>query len=524
MATASSALVTMLVLSAAGLLPTLALAGLRLVTLPLAPLAGAVLAGLAATCLVACGGSFLAWFTVLGVVAAIGVVAMWIVWPARRPPWSRGDLGQAGRMVGSRVVWVLGAAGVVGACIWSLRGLSTPTVGFDARALWLLRAGWFFDSHRQVLIEFKSLDIPLVQSSYPPLVSAAAALARAVTGNTSLRLGVVVVALLNTCALFVATLALLDAGQTVVRRLLAPSQAAGEARRTVTWEGGRWSGVAKLIPPVAAAAAAVLLVFVAFGITEPFMTNGYADPLWSLAAVGAIAWGLQLPVIRLNQGVAAVMVLVAGMTKNEGFATACALIVLLAVRAMANLPPGARRGRWWQPVLVALGELALIGAWPVLMRGIHARGVTSSHSPVSEWPSRARATYDWMAPYLHVLVLAVPLALVAGVALGRVRRGGGLGNDLWAWAALASGLFAIGGAFVTGTPSIVDWLETTVHRVTEFGALAGWWILAMWALSSSSAPLAAPLDRARLAAVSKETAEDQLEREEVAPSVDLPVP
>jgi len=335
---------------------------------------------------------------------------------------------------------------------------------------------------------------------------------------------VVVVALINTCALLVATLALLDAGQTVVRRLLSPSEAAGGTGRLVSWEGERWSRVAALVPQVVAAAAAVLLVFVAFGITEPFMTNGYADPLWSLAAVGAIAWGLQLPVTHVNQGVAAVMVLVAGMTKNEGFATACALIVLLAARAIANLPRGARRSRWWQPVLVALGELVLIGAWPVLMRVIHARGVTSSYSPVSDWPGRARATFDWMAPYLHVLVLAGPVALVAGVALGRVRRGGGLGNDLWAWAALASGLFVIGATFVTGTPSIVDWLETTVHRVTEFAALSGWWILATWALSSSSAPLAARLDRTRrLAAVAKEPAGDQSEREEVAPLVDLPL-
>ncbi len=39
---------------------------------------------------------------------------------------------------------------------------------------------------------------------------------------------------------------------------------------------------------------AVLLVVVAAGVTEPFLTNGYADPLWSLAAVGAVAFGLQL--------------------------------------------------------------------------------------------------------------------------------------------------------------------------------------------------------------------------------------
>ena len=523
MATALPALATMLVLSATGLLPSLALAGPRLVALPLAPLAGATLAALAATCLVGCGGSFLVWFTVLAVVAAIGVVAMWIIWPDRRPLRSGGDVRTAGRTVGCRVVWVLGVAGVVGACIWNLRGLATPTVGFDARAVWLLRAGWFFDSHRQVLIEFKSLDIPLVQSTYPPLVSAVAALARAVTGNASLRLGVVVVALLNTCALLVATLALLDAGQTVVRRLLSRPEASARRGRLVSREGGRWSGVAALAPPVVAAAAAVLLVFVAFGITEPFMTNGYADPLWSLAAVAAIAWGLQLPVTRVNQGVAAAMVLVAGMTKNEGFATACALIVLLAARAMANLPREARRSRWWQPVVVALAELMLIGAWPVLMRVIDARGITSSYSSISAWPGRARATYDWTAPYLHVLVLAVPVALVAGVALGRVRRRGGLGNDLWAWAALACGLVAIGASFVTGTPSIVDWLETTVHRVTEFGALSGWWILAMWALSSASAPLAARLDRTRPAAVSKQATGDQPEREQVAPLVDLPL-
>src|ERR1700683_4920450 len=126
MATALPALATMLVLSATGLLPSLALAGPRLVALPLAPLAGATLAALAATCLVGCGGSFLVWFTVVAVVAAIGVVAMWIIWPDRRPLWSGGDDRTAGSTGGRRVVWVLGVAGVVGACIWNLRGLATP--------------------------------------------------------------------------------------------------------------------------------------------------------------------------------------------------------------------------------------------------------------------------------------------------------------------------------------------------------------------------------------------------------------
>jgi hypothetical protein len=93
-----------------------------------------------------------------------------------------------------------------------------------------------------------------------------------------------------------------------------------------------------------------------------------------------------------------------------------------------------------------------------------------------------------MAPYLHVLVLAAPIAVVGGLVLSRVRRAGGVGNDWWSWVALAGGLTAIGGALVTGVGAIEPWLETTVHRVTEFAALAGWWIVAMWAVVAAGAP------------------------------------
>jgi hypothetical protein len=96
-----------------------------------------------------------------------------------------------------------------------------------------------------------------------------------------------------------------------------------------------------------------------------------------------------------------------------------------------------------------------------------------------------------MTPYLHVIVLAAPLAVIGGLALSRVRRRGGLANDLWAWAGLACGLLAVGGAFITGTGAIKPWLESTVHRVTEFSALTGWWIVAMWAVVASGVPAAA---------------------------------
>ena len=65
-----------------------------------------------------------------------------------------------------------------------------------------------------------------------------------------------------------------------------------------------------------------------------------------------------------------------------------------------------------------------------------------------------------------------------------------MANEWWAWAGLACGLLAVGGAFVAGTGAIKPWLETTVHRVTEFSALTGWWIVAMWAVVASGVPAA----------------------------------
>ncbi len=522
MATVPAALVTMLVLLAAGVFPALALAGLRVVALVLAPLAGAVVAALAATCFVAWGWTFFGWFVLMAVAGVAVVTGVWARWPERRP-WTATERPYSGLPRWSRLVWLLGVAGIVAACVWSLRALGTPTVGFDARAVWLMRAGWFLEPHRQLLIDFKSVDIPLVQTPYPPLVSAVPAVAQRITGNTSMRLGVVVIALLNTCALVAATLAVLDAGRTVAARL--STAFGGPEQRTGTGPHAPSAPMraVALAPVVVAAVAAVLLVLIAFGINEPFMTNGYADPIWSLAAVGSLAYGLQLPVIRANQGVAAVLVLVAGLSKNEGLATASALIVLIALRTLASQPGEEPRRRWWRPVLVAVVELAAIGSWPALMHYIHARGVTSTHSPFRDWWGRARATYDWMTPYLHILVLAVPLAIIGGLVLGRVRRTGGLGNDWWGWAGMTSGLAAIAAAFITGSVGIVPWLESTVHRVTEFPALAAWWIVAVWAVVASAAPAAVMADDRRADAPSEAGEEPEPDHDRVVSSVGAPV-
>lgn len=536
MSTVPAALVTVLVLFAAGAFPAVALAGPRAVTVVLAPLAGSVMAGLAATCFMEWGWSFIGWFVVLAVIVVLVVIAAWVVWPDRRPrlllpvgsdggPWCR-------------AMWVVGAFCVLGACAWSLRALATPTVGFDARAIWLLRGAWFIGSHRQLLIDFRSPDVPLIQTPYPPLVSAAVALAMRLTGNSSPRLGVVVVALLNSCALVVATLALLDAGRTVTRRLRLSSTAQeGAAPREERKMSGvgiasrEHSGLAfvlSLAPMIVAVVTSVTLVFITFGITEPFFTNGYADPIWSLTAVGAVAYGMQLPTTALNRGTAVVLVLVAGLSKNEGVVIASGLAILIAARVLFSQFREDRRRQWWRPVATVVAELCVIGSWPAVMRQIHARGLASSHSPVRDWSMRARVTYDWMAPYLHVLVLATPIAVLGGLALSRVRRAGGLGSDWWAWAGLSGGLFAIGGTFVVGASRIVDLLEGTAHRVTEFPALAAWWIIAMWAITTSATPALAVADRHRVtesstSAESESELEPEPEPERLSSSLDLPV-
>ncbi len=91
-----------------------------------------------------------------------------------------------------------------------------------------------------------------------------------------------------------------------------------------------------------------------------------------------------------------------------------------------------------------------------------------------------------MSPYLHVLVLAVPLAVVGGLVLSGVRRRVGVGNDLWAWAALATGLVAVGAVLVASTSPIGPWILSTVHRITEYPILQGWWIVGVWAVVAAA--------------------------------------
>jgi hypothetical protein len=488
MSTVPAAIVALLVLSAVGVLPVLALIGVRWIAIPLTPLAGGIVAAVAATTYVAAGGAFMAWFVGEGVLVAAAVMVFWGARPQRRP-WRRDVRRQDRHGTAHRWFGIGGAVAIAAASAWCLRGLATPTVGFDARALWLMRPGWFLESHHQLLTNLRIPNLVLIQSAYPPLVSATTAVGWSVTGNHSDRLGVVVIAILNTCALAVAAFALVELGRRFAVRLSASHSAAFRGAHS---EGVAAEGTLPMAPMVVGVVAAVLLVFVAFGIAEPFMTNGYADPIWSLAAVGAVAYGLQMELGPVQQGTALLLVLVAGLSKDEGEATAVAIIAIIALRSLLALVRAGRRRQWWQPVALGAAELAVVAWWPLLMRIDHARGATLARSPMGAWAGRVSGSYHGLAPYLHVLVLAAPLAAVGGLFLSRVRRASGVANDWWGWAGLAAGILAVGGAFVTGTGALGPWLLSTVHRVTEFPALMGWWIIAVWAVVASGASVAAP--------------------------------
>ena len=500
MNTAFATVVALLALGGAGFVPVAGAVGARWVVVPLAPLGGAVLAAVAATASLSFGGALASWFVGLAVVAALVVFAIWVTRP-ELGPWAGAPVRRRTGRRRHRLVGVVGFLAVVVSCAWCLRGLRSPTVGFDARALWVMRPGWFLQSHAQLLIDMKSRGLVLTQSAYPPLVSASVAVAWHVTGVHTARLGVTTVAVLNICVLAAAALAVVECGRDAALRLARGSDDtsalsegsgdAGSAEGAVGDRPIRGGGVVvdrrpPWTPMVVGVVAGVLLVFVAAGVTEPFLTNGYADPIWSLAAVGAVAFGLQSRSQRSTRAAAAVLILVAGLSKNEGFVTALALVGLVAARSIGW--EGVRAGwrRWVVPVGTAAAELVLLVWWPLLMHVIDARGATSTFSASTDLGSRTTAVVHGMSPYLHVLVLALPLSIVGGLALTSARRRAGVGNDVWAWLALAVGLVAVGAALVTGSGAILPWIRSTVHRITEFPILEGWWIIGVWAVVAGS--------------------------------------
>ena len=111
-----------------------------------------------------------------------------------------------------------GAAVVLAATAWSLVALRAPTVGFDARTIWMVHAVWFADGHQAALAALRNQAIPFAHPSYPPLVGGSVAVSWLVTGDHDYRLGVVIVALLDAGALAAAAWVAVEVGRRVAGR------------------------------------------------------------------------------------------------------------------------------------------------------------------------------------------------------------------------------------------------------------------------------------------------------------------
>jgi hypothetical protein len=460
--TAPAVALTLLVLAAAGALPVLLTVGPRLVALPLFPLAGAVLGAVSAGCSIALAGSMVMWFTIWSLAVAAG--GAWYL--ARRPELGRAMVralrGGVPPLVGA------GAVAVALAVAWTLRTLTVPNVGYDTRTIWLIHARWLTQGHAFALAAARNHFLVVTHPGYPPLISSVMALAWRVSGTSTDRVAVVMVAMLNACALLVAGWGIVEAARRGAARLH------HEGRRPQLLLA---TGIVT----------AVVVVVVAGGVLGTFFTNGYADPLWSLAAVSAVVYGLVLPMTRSDLAVAAVMIAVAGLTKIEGTAVALVLLFVITAREVARrraLAAPSLGPRRFSAVLAAV--LALL-TWPVLTEWL-GMPTDPSLSGVRQGSlaSRAHGTFSAMVPHLHVLGLAA-VCSVAGFALLRPLRARlGLGHDGWTWVAVVAAVIVLGGAYVLGPGNVELWLDTSINRTTIFVALLGWWIVALWAFCGSA--------------------------------------
>lgn len=411
MSTTLGVTVSLVVLAAAGLLPTWSLVGTRWLVVPLSVLAGTVVSAVAATCFLALGGSLMGWF--LGL-ALLGALVSLLRLGARSSRTGTpgnpidGPGPETAPPPGERVFRATAAAALVAVGIWCLRGLVTPMVGLDTRLFWFLRAGWWLWPHGQALADMHNIGAD-THAGYPPLVSSTVAVGWWVSGTHSDRIGAVLIAIVNVCAAVAAAWALVELGSLLSARIRTGGAGSGPAgRSTGARPPNRWMALDQL-PRWCGAGAAVLLVLTFFGVTSVFAFNGYADPLWSVAAVGAVAYLLVLPVSGAGIGAAAILLAVAGETKVEGTATAIAIIAIVGVRAVLHSRGTAPlRTRVVVPILVVAGAAVALVVWPAVMRLRHVGADLNTSGPrqsplgrgpgppTTPWP---RTCMSWCWPW-----------------------------------------------------------------------------------------------------------------------------
>ena len=204
------------------LLPTVAVVGVRPIALFLVPLAGSVLAAVAAEFELAVGGSILPWFVALAALA--NVVGVWRLWrvasrdavdvepgehPSVRAPLRR--FGKVPRLLAwSPWSWITILA-VIGAVGWPLRALRNPLIFDDGYAIWTLHSIFIYGGHHAFLSGLRNPAYGFSNPDYPPLVPASGAIAFVSDGRVDIRLAVILTSVLNACGLGVVAFGVIEA-------------------------------------------------------------------------------------------------------------------------------------------------------------------------------------------------------------------------------------------------------------------------------------------------------------------------
>jgi hypothetical protein len=488
-------LAALALLVAPAVLPALALLGARTMTVFITPLVGAVLAAIASELEAAVGSTLLTWYVILVVLAnaaALAGIRQRLV-ASRKTQRRALPALDGGRPRGwtwpSWWSWVTVAV-IALAAAWPLQVLRAPLLGYDGFAIWTLHSLLIYGGHGVYQGALTDPGYLFSQPNYPPLVPATGALGFVAEGGVDLRLAVILTSVLNACALAAAGCAIAES-------------AAAHGR---------------VLARVVGLAAGACLCLVGFGVSGYFGESWYADLLWAASAMAAILIGLVLPPSLRNLAAAWVCATVAGLTKNEGFITACMILGLLAVRyiprpvlplaALRRNAEGVRRAvsiawaHWVAKVVLFAGAMALPGLFWVGYVKYQKIGVSFVGTSGQSVALRSRAVAPVLWDNMHVLPLAVGVALVGAAVLSTSRRRLALGNDLWLWIVLVGSLAALVITYVFGIFEIHWWLSTSANRTTIFENLTAYGDMAVWLTVAASyqsdraaAPEAAPVER-----------------------------
>jgi len=445
-----------------GLLPALAAAGWSAVVVFLAPVTGALMAAVAVAIELGLGGSLVPDYLAVAATVNIAVIAWWVTAP--RVGGARPRNAPAPPTLGAWAWSVLGVA-VVAACLAAvpLRSLRVALLTGDGNPIWLTHALLVYGGHHEMLTSLQNPAYVISNPDYPPLVSAATALAFKFYGLGNLHLSVQMTVLVTACALGV-----------VAMGIVAVSDVAAAG------SGACWPA------RVVAVAAAGVIGVVGFAVSGGFAIEGYADLVWAAFAVGAVLWGLVLPRSPRALAVAWICAAAASLTKNEGLTTALIILAAIALRYRPLSLPGPKARLWAERavfVLVpALPGLAYAGI--IRLIGVHD-AFFNAGSPESRL-TRAGATVAGMAKYLHVAgPLALGVLLVGCWFLRADRQRAGLANPAWLWICCLGSLAIIFCTYVFGDLEIHGWLANSVNRTTIFAQLLLYTEVAIWAVMAA---------------------------------------